>query len=307
MSQKEHTRNTILSIILACAAFLMFSTADACVKYLGNLGYTNAELLTYASIIAITFAVLYISFRKGHTGFLPKKSIKLHLVRVISIATGTYFIIAALRILPLAEFYAIVFLIPFLVALSSAIIFKEHVGLYRWIAIIGGFSGVLVAVSGNLGSPSVPPIGILYALASACCITVSYMVVRLIGPGEYGPLFPLYSNIMIFIVNIGFAWPDLSLPPTHEIPVWLLYGSCIFFAVLMVSLAYTKAPVAAIPAPFQYTQIIWGVLFGYFMFQEIPQTTTITGICIIVSSGMFMIWREYKSSRTPAIPKIQRS
>ena len=297
MDQTSH-HNTFLSILFACTAFFLFSAADVCVKYFSNLGYSNHIMLTYSSAIAFTIAFVYILIQKGPKGFKPVKPIRLHIIRMLSLTIGTIAIVYALEYMPLTEFYAIVFLIPFCIALSTGIILKEEIGPFRWIAICGGFLGAIISISGNLSNPAeIPFIGIVYSVATVIFISGSYLVIRKMGHGEYTPLFPLYAQISIFVFNIWFALPDLVLPPMSEWLIWIIYGGSIFGAVMLVSSAYTLAPVAAIPAPFQYTQIIWGLLFGIFLFNESPEITTLIGIAIIITSGLFMIWQEYLTTQ----------
>nr|BDD45696.1 hypothetical protein 15 [Alphaproteobacteria bacterium] len=298
MSLRDDHRQTFISIIMSVSGFLLFSIADTCVKYLGTEGYHNAVIQLYASSIAVTIGILYVLIHKRtFAAFKPRKSAFLHLCRSLTLAFAVYFLIESLRLLNMAEFYSIAFLIPFLVTVGTAFFFKEHVGLWRWVAILGGFSGVLISVSGQLtdvGDISIK--GITYGFIMVAGLTTSYLIIRRMGSGEYPPLFPLYAQIGIFVTNLILIHVnniEAPMPPMNEWLIWLTYGSALFMAVLLVSNAFANAPIAAIPACFQYTQIIWGVLFGFWVFSEVPQFMTVIGLIVITLSGLFMVWREY--------------
>lgn len=302
MSIIAENRQTFLSIGMAVLGFLLFSVADVCVKYFGINGYNTHVIQLYASGIATVFAVFYILIqKKSLSAFIPVKSKKLHLFRCITLVIAVYYLIESLRLLNMAEFYSIAFLIPFLVTVGTAFIFQEHVGLWRWLAIIGGFSGVMISVSGQLGNvENISIEGLSYGIVMVIGLTASYLIIRKMGPGEYPPLFPLYAQIAIFSANLIIILVkgiELPLPIIKDIPIWLLYGFALFWAVLLVSNAFSNAPIAAIPACFQYTQIIWGVLFGFIFFSEIPQSYTIIGLVVITCSGLFMVWREYVTAK----------
>ncbi len=294
---------------MSVIGFMLFSIADVCVKYLGINGYSTYVIQVYASGLATLIAIGYILIHKRSlTAFKPRKSIKLHIFRSFTLIIAVYFLIEALRLLNMAEFYSIAFLIPFLVTVGTAFFFKEQVGLFRWLAIIGGFSGVMISVSGQLGNiENISTTGITYGFLMVIGLSISYLVIRKMGPGEYAPLFPLYAQIGILVANLAIIfYQDIALPipPPDEYWIWLTYGVTLFFAVLLVSNAFSNAPIAAIPACFQYTQIIWGVLFGFLLFSEVPQYYTVIGLVVITSSGLFMVWREYVTAKQKSLRRF---
>jgi drug/metabolite transporter (DMT)-like permease len=293
--------HTFKSIIAACIGFALFSVADVCVKRLGLNGYDSRVILLYSSFLASLMAIAYILITKRTIlAFYPQKSPVLHLIRAVAMIFGTYFIVEALQKLQIAELYTFAFIIPFLVAMGGALCFGEKVGIYRWSAILAGFCGVMICVSGSLANPNALSLeGYIDALCMVVSITLSYLIIRQMGHGEYAPLFPLFAQGAIFLANsvyIALYPVTLPLPSPYEAFIFVIYGGCLFTAIMLVSKAYNIAPVAAIPAPFQYTQIVWGVLFGYIFFNEIPRDETFIGLAVIIAAGLFIVWREYKNS-----------
>jgi drug/metabolite transporter (DMT)-like permease len=110
------------------------------------------------------------------------------------------------------------------------------------------------------------------------------------------PIFPFFMHGGIFFANLFFI-DHLIMPQGYDALLFLLTSLCLFFAVIFLTMAYTMTPMAAIVAPFQYTQILWGVIFGYLIFAEIPDQKTVMGVSIIIAAGLFMIWREYHRNK----------
>lgn len=295
-SRDKRPAHPVLSMVLAAGAFFLFSVADVIARHLGLSGYSTPVIMLYASCFALALSILYILCDKGPAGFWPKKSIKLHLSRSLINAVGVFFIVEGLAYLTMAEFYAIAFLMPFVITLGTVVFFKEPIGVWRWSAILIGFCGVLIAnYKGLFGTEAdaISSYGMMVAVIMVMCLSTGYLIMRKIGAGEYMPVYPFLTQASIFPLSLIFAWSDLMVPEWFDLMLFAIYGAALFIAVIMVSQAYAIASVAALPAATQYTQIIWGVLFGFWVFAEVPGLWTITGILVIITAGLLMIWREY--------------
>ena len=231
---------------------------------------------------------------RGPQGFIPKKSKLLHTIRALLLIFGSYGIVSSLQLIPLAQFYGIVFSIPFMISFGAIFMFKEHPGIQRWLAIIGGFSGVWIVANPDFSN--INP-GIIWALIGAISIASANLIARKIGPGEFLPIYPFFMHLGILIMNIFFI-DEFVIPTLPQTGFFLFTGFCLFAALMLVTFAFIIAPLAAIPAPFQYTQIIWGALFGYFIFSEVPDARTLFGISIIICSGIYLIYREYENNKS---------
>ena len=292
----DHTlaKRTFESIGLIVIGYFLFALTDSLQKYFGAQGFSVNYIIVYCAGASLIFSTSAIFFMKGLKGFIPRKSIKLHALRAALMIIGSYAIVTALQMIPLAQFYGIVFSIPFLISLGAIIMFKEHPGMQRWIAISVGFIGVWIVANPDFSN--INP-GILWAVLASFSIAASSLVARKMGPGEFMPIYPFLIHAGILMVNSFFV-EEYTIPSPWLITLFLCAGFCLFFAMICITIAYTIAPLAAIPAPFQYTQIIWGILFGYFIFNEMIDPRSIIGICIIIASGVYLIWREYVNNKS---------
>jgi len=190
----------------------------------------------------------------------------------------------------MAEAFALIFLLPIFVTLLSVIFLKEHVGWRRWSAVIVGFIGVLVVLR-----PGFRALGAGHFAAMSCGLSgaVSVVALRMAGPHERrislygaGVIGPLVSGGLLMLP--AFTWPD-----AHQ---WFLlagYGLLAGLAGVLLMLATHHAPANRI-APTQYSQMLWAIFFGYWLFGDHLDWPMLIGIALILGSGLFTLVREEK-------------
>ena len=195
--------------------------------------------------------------------------------------------------LPLADFYGIVFIIPFFVMILAVIFLNEKVGWRRCAAALVGFSGIII-----LASPQFNHIGegVLCALLGALCAAANIIMLRKIGHGGPIPLYGFYAFLAITLFNSGIMAAQGLYKPFElaYLPYFLIHGPIVVIGLLCMSIGFAKAPEAVVVAPFQYTQIIWGVAFGWFFFGALPTSNTWIGLSLIIGAGLYSLWREYR-------------
>jgi S-adenosylmethionine uptake transporter len=287
----EFFAKSLQAIIIVTLGWSCFAFADVISKWLTQ-SYSVSQVICLTSLAGAVYTGLWIIFRYGYKGFCSEK-IKWHMLRGLCVTGTSFAVVHALSLIPLADFYSIVFLSPLVLALLSKFILGEHIGLHRALAIIIGFSGVLI-----LAQPQFQDFnnGFLFALAGVFFIAGNGIIIRKISHEPITSLYAFYPFIFAAIINAPLMAYDMKaislvdLPLILALPVFLVGGLVGF------SLGFSKAPVTAIVAPFHYTQIIWGILFGYFLFGDIPTSATLLGASIIILAGLYLIWREYVSA-----------
>lgn len=279
------------AIYLVTFGFLGYSVADLCSKTLQEY-YNIYQVLSVSSIFGLILSGTWLLMRHGVSSFCPQKPF-LHFFRSLAVLGTGYFMVRSLHTLPLADFYGIVFLMPFLGIILSVIFLKERVGIHRWAAVAVGFAGVIV-----LAGPQFNTIGegVICAALGALCGATNMILVRKIGYGAPLPLYSFYPFLTIFtFMSSAMVATDSYVPfRMEDLPMFLIHGPVVFLAITLTSLGFSKAPETAVVAPFQYTQAIWGVVFGWLFFNALPTPTTWTGLAIIISAGLYTVWREYK-------------
>ncbi len=279
-------------IAILILGWILFSFADASSKNLTQ-SYSAAYIVSITAMLNLFLVSLWILFKKGINGFKSKKW-KWLVSRALLTGVISYCAVKALALIPIADVYGISFAAPFLTVILAVILLKEHVLWHRWLAVIVGFIGVVVLVGPQFETLN---IGILYAIIATCCIAGSTIVIRIIGKEEYVPLLILYSFIGMVAVNLPITFNNMALPPTEDIGFFLLNSLLLLTGIICTTYGLSQAKSTASVAPFIYIQVVSGIILGYIFFGDIPTYATIAGLSIIVSAGLYMIYREQQLNK----------
>lgn len=224
------------------------------------------------------------------------------LFRAILLLVATFCFITAIRVMPLADALAIVFVAPFIVLLVGKYYLGEDVGPRRVGAAVVGFVGVLFVIQPSFaafGAVAFIPLGT--AVAFAFYILLTRGLSRRMHPVTLQFHTGLIASLLcipILIVAQGSGSEQFDpVWPTGIAWVWLLGVG--FFATLshmMMTYALSLAPSATL-APLQYFELPVATLFGYLVFQDFPNILSLIGIAIIIGAGLYMIHRERVTAR----------
>jgi S-adenosylmethionine uptake transporter len=133
-------------------------------------------------------------------------------------------------------------------------------------------------------------------LLGALCAAGNIVMLRKIGHGAPVPLYGFYAFLVITIFNGSVMAAHGFYKPFEAayLPYFAVHGPIVVLGLLAISIGFAKAPEAVVVAPFQYTQIIWGVAFGWFFFGALPTTNTWIGLALIIGAGLYSLRREYR-------------
>jgi len=184
---------------------------------------------------------------------------------------------------------SIFFFAPVVITMLAGPLLGERVGWRRWLAVTVGFVGMLVIVRPGFGTFGV---GHLYALTSMLSYCFYVIMTRSMSATESSASLIFYSALAP-VALLGPAVPFTATQPPdlwHRVILLSLgfYGG---FGHWLLIRAYRQATTSAL-APYPYLQMVWMVAFGYFIFDQFPDIWTIVGAAIIVSSGLYIIYRE---------------
>ena len=279
-------------VLLGFLAFAAYSLSDAFVKALrGSL--PAYEAVFFGAVLGLT-ALPFIK-RRGDRwrDIVVSKRPGLWLIRAAAGAIGSIAAVIAFTALPMAEAFALIFLMPIFVTILSVIVLKEPVGRRRWSAVLLGFIGVLVVLRPGfrvLGS------GHVAALVCGLAGAISMIALRLAGPHEKhitlysaGVIGPMVVTGALMLAH--FRWPDAV-----QCGLLLGYGLLAAVAAVLLMLATQNAPANHV-APTQYSQMLWAVLLGYVVFHDQLDWLMFVGIAIILSAGLFTFVREDRVTR----------
>ncbi|BCP55063.1 hypothetical protein K32_36800 [Kaistia sp. 32K] len=272
---------------LYCLAMLCFTMLDASAKY-------ASQFIPVLSIVWVRFAVhallaLVVFQPWRHWVLYRTKRPVLQALRALFLAGSTFFNFLAVHELQLDMTISIGFSAPFITAALAGPILGEWAGPRRWAAIIVGFVGVLIITMPGFGdlNPAV-----FLSLAAACCNACYILSTRMLTRSDSSVGMLLYSAVVPLILVTPVADPLAAAPPSVVVGICLLLTGSLGFIghwFLIRAHHHTAVPVLA---PFMYTGLIWMILLGYFIFDDVPAPRTLVGASIIIASGLYLLYRE---------------
>ncbi|WP_292063377.1 DMT family transporter [Marivita sp. XM-24bin2] len=201
-------------------------------------------------------------------------------------------LVLSIGLIPLSLFAAIMQMAPLVVTLGAAVFLKEPVGLRRWLAIFAGIVGMLLVI--KPGTEGFEPAA-LFAVMGVCGLGLRDLITRL-SPAHI-PSISLATWGFAATIPIGVGLILLAEAPTGVTPITLWHmGAGIVVTALgyyAVTQAMRMAP-AAIVSPFRYTRLIFTMSLGILIFGERPDSLTLLGAAIILSAGLYALYRERK-------------
>ncbi len=271
------------------------SIMDALAKWLGA-GYPIAELVFFRNLFALPMVFLVLWQERGGWASLTPRWKTGHVIRATLGLGAIFTFFTGLRSLPLADALSIAFAAPLFVTALSVPILGERVGPRRWAAVVTGFVGVMVMT--RPGAEAFEP-GALYILVAALCYALSMLVTRRLARSDTTPAIML-SGICISLVVSGLALPfGWRTPAGMDFWLFVLLGLVGGIGMYFMTQAYRYAP-AAVIAPFDYTALLWGTLFGWLVWQELPGANVWLGAAIVIASGLYIVHRETRVARKSA-------
>ena len=312
-----------MGMVLGLCGYTAFAFSDTTSKIVAP----HYPALQVACIhAALASLVLYFFANKlgGWRGWNNVRELWFHGTRTFLNIALNILMLFSFTILPLASIYAMIFSKPFFAAILSILFYRETVGLSRWASIIIGFIGVLIILQ---PTPDNFQADLLIPLFCAFLAAIMFILSRSLQEAS-NFVMGFYPLIGTFIFCLPFAiigTPDFKLLIDQgqlefiaskdliwaHVPIFFMGGIFIATGIVCVSLAFRLAT-ASLVAPFLYTEMIWGIAFGYLIFGDLPTSLTLIGSAVIIASGLYLIlvekWRRPAVGAAPAsaIPRPLR-
>ncbi len=274
---------------LVVLATMCFAGLDASAKWL-------VQSLPPLQVVWVRFAAhvllmaLILAPRHG-LGIVRMKSPRLQLLRGLMLCSMTALNFFALQWLQLAETGAIQFSVPILIALLSAAFLGERLDARRWVAVVGGFAGVLLVI--RPGSSAFHP-ALLLSVGNAVIYAAFNLLTRRMAASESPEAMQLLSAAVAALVLAPFAIAQWQMP--GSLLQWALLALCGLLGGtghLFVATAHRHAS-AAVLGPFIYQQILYMTLLGWLVFRQVPDAFVVAGAAVVVVSGLYLLWMELR-------------
>jgi len=290
--------NPSRAITLKLVSVLVFTLMSTCIKWVSP-AIPPGEAVFFRSFFALVPIVSYLVYEGTLKRALVTANPKGHLLRGSfgALAMGLNFL--ALGLLPLPEVIAIGYAAPLLATTFAAIFLRETVRLYRWSAVITGLIGVMVVLSPRLAlltdmdMNKAQLIGVIAVLGGATFRASATVTVRWLVQAESTPTIVFYFSVFTTcasLLTIPFGWP---MPSVAQGAVLVSAGLLGGLGQILLTECYRHGETSTI-APFEYTSILFGLIFGYFVFNELPTRAMLAGVAIVIAAGLFIIFREHQ-------------
>jgi drug/metabolite transporter (DMT)-like permease len=295
-------------ILLMLAFCLLAPLLDVAAKLAAEGGIPVGQVTT-ARFVVQTAIMLPVVLLMGHSLRIGGRAAFWVTLRAVFLILSTFSFVSGIRVMPLADALAIVFVEPFILLILGWWIFGDHIGPRRIAASAVGFLGVLLVIQ-----PSFAVFGpvALWPLGTAVFFSFYMLVTRAISAYMHPVPMQLHTSwtglvlcLPPSLIFAGGAVPELeSVWPVGWQWLWL-FGVGLWAAVSHMCMTYALryAPASTL-APLHYLEIVVAVTLGYLIFGDLPNRMTMMGIVIIVASGLYVIHRERITARAARLAPV---
>jgi len=277
---------SLIGIAWFQVAILCFAVMDAAIKYL-TADFGTWQIMFFRGFFSLIPIAVLVA-RSGGVGTLRSRRPLSHVGRALVGIAAAFCFFYAYSLMPLADAYAIGFAGPLFMTALSVPVLGEKVGWRRWLAVLVGFTGVLVMLRPGQGVLSLEA---LVPLAAAAFYALTMLYVRILARTESNAAITFYFVVTMSAVAAIAMIPEWRTPQGWQWPLLIMVGVIGGVA----QIAFTQAFRLTSPsllAPFEYTAMIWAVLFGFVLFGDIPDKAIWIGGGIVVAAGLYIIHRE---------------
>ena len=262
-----------------------FSVMDIIVKW--SVDYPIGQVLFFRGFFGIIFYFFIIPKERLHNFYVTKRA-GLHALRCLSGLIALVAIFIALRSLPLATVVSISFAAPIFTTIFSIFLLNEKVGKYRWLAVIIGFVGILV-----ITEPGISSLNIYYIFPIIFCLGLSYVAItiRQLSTSEPVWLISFYFSLSITLLSFFTIPQGWVMPSLNDFLLLSLVGIFGGVANLWLGQSYKYSEVSLV-TPLKYLALVFAIIFGYFIWSEIPTIKTLLGASLVIFSTMIIFRRE---------------
>lgn len=277
--------HVFLGIAMMLIGIFFFALNDALGKWLVAT-YSVGQLLLVRSAAGLVFLAPFIK-REGWRAFRDAPRPFIQLLRPVFATVEVACFYWALAYMPLADVMTFYLAGPIYVTAVSPLLLGEHVGWRRWVAVIAGFVGVMIALGPSAGSFTPAA---MVALVGSFSFSILMICTRLVrGTSDVVLVTTQTVGALIFgAVVAPFTWVALNWSDTVLL---VLLGVTAMVAHTCVNRSLKLAP-ASVVVPYQYSTIFWAIILGIIFFGDIPGPAMLTGATIIIAAGIYIFIRE---------------
>ena len=273
-----------------------FSLMDLIIKWTAD--YPLGQVVFFRGFFGIVFYFFVIPKNRINNFYQTKRAF-LHFLRCFVGLIAMVAIFIALRNLPLATVVSISFAAPIFTTIFSIFFLSERVGIYRWLAVVIGFVGILI-----ITEPGFESLNIYYIFPIIFCIGLSYVAIAIRQLSLTEPVWLISLNFSIVITIAGlctlpYGW---KIPSFFDFFVLSLVGLFGGVANLWLSQSYKFSEVSLV-TPLKYLGLVFAIFFGYLIWGEVPSLKSLIGGLLVILSSIIIFRREIIIKKVPTIQR----
>jgi drug/metabolite transporter (DMT)-like permease len=285
---------TLQGVLLQLLALALFVAMDALLKVM-VASYPVPQLMFLRFAVHVVFVILAVRI---FTGSLPWRSRAplLQTLRSATLAAASASFIVALMHVPLADATAVMFAAPVLTVALAALWLGEKVSARRWLGVVIGLVGVMVAIRPPFLTGEPLHWAMLLPLVTAVMNTFYQLLTRKLA-AEDDPRTTFLHTSLAALALTALAQPFVWVAPApSDLPWMLVLGLIGAAGHCLLVLAFARAP-ASVLAPMSYSQLVWAGLAGVLVFGDWPDGWTLLGAAVIAAGGVLVALPARKPSR----------
>ena len=262
-----------------------FSLMDVIVKW--SDAYPVGQVLFFRGFCGI-IPILFLIPKDRYIDFYKTNRPALHFKRCLAGLIALVSIFIALRNLPLATVVSITFAAPIFTTIFSIFLLNEKVGLYRWLAVLVGFIGIII-----ISEPGFSSLNFYYVYPIIFCLGLSYVAIaiRKLASTEPVWLISFFFSFSIMLLSFLTFYQNWILPSFIDLFLLSMIGVLGGLANLWLSQSYKLSEVSLV-TPLKYLALVFAIIFGYFIWKEVPTLKTLLGAGLVILSSIIIFRRE---------------
>ena len=282
--------NVLFGITLMVITTFMFSSMDGVSRYLAEKNNVFTLVTMRYWFIAFVMMITCVFIKNRISDILNTKQPYIQFSRGVILSLNNCLVVYTFTLLGLVETHAIIACYPLIVAGLSVPFLGERFGWRRWMAIFTGFIGVIIILRPNT---NVITEGSIFAIVGAIMFAVYLILTRYVSRSDTAITSFFWTGIggtvTMSLISL-FIWDDIL----KEDYLWLLIMCVLSAGSHFMMVKTLQVAEASVVQPFSYLQLVFGSIIGVTIFSESIDLMIIVGALVVIGSGLFTTWREYK-------------
>ena len=280
------SKSYIFPFFISLSGYVFMVSMDTVIKVLGS-DYPILQLLflnALFSLIPLTFFIV-----KNHgLRFYKNQNYVFQLIRGLLHTLGFLFVLLGVLRLPLSVVYPVLFTSPLMLLIMSHLFLSENINFIRIVAIFLGFVGVIISAE-PFGNNQVSILGVLFVFIGAFCIATTNLLTRKyfnLSTSFSASFFSMVISVIAFLIAMKFQFHPMTF---YDISFSILGG--VFAGLGISAIVYgSRMLPASIYGMTSYFQLIYGVILGWLVFQQLPTLFNYIGIILVFSAGIILFY-----------------